>query len=142
MGRKVKNNKAQQGLRVRLPDEKGITLNRNMLHPAFSFKYLSLKKDYSLDQCDKREKIDLLLTIFKLSQMPWNQIQSAPRHGMGHEIIKRSAIKTTIPSNIGEDVRLLSFRFSGKRPMVGYRQDKIFYILWLDCKFKLYDHGG
>ncbi len=143
MRKKIKKGKAHQGHKVHLPvNVAETTQNRNMLHPAFSFKYLSSNKDYSLDQCNQREKIDLLLKLFQLSQVPWSQIQSAHRHGIGHETINRTAIRTPIPTVVGEDVRLLAFRFSKKKPMVGYRRDKVFYILWIDRKFKLYDHGG
>jgi hypothetical protein len=45
-------------------------------------------------------------------------------------------------SHLTEDVqRLIAFRFAGNRPMVGYRVQAIFYLLWLDRDFTLYDHG-
>ena len=44
--------------------------------------------------------------------------------------------------HLTEDVqRLIAFRFAGNAPMVGYRVQAIFYILWLDRDFTLYDHG-
>lgn len=98
--------------------------------PVFSFRYLS--KDYSLEQCTKDEKAALADTLFKLSQLTWSQIESAPRHGSGYEKIARGAIKAAIPAHITEDVNLIAFRFCGKAPMIGYRDRAIFYIIWLD----------
>lgn len=47
-----------------------------------------------------------------------------------------------MPEFITEDkANLLAFRFSGKKPMVGYRIRNIFYVLWFDAAFELYDHG-
>jgi hypothetical protein len=42
-----------------------------------------------------------------------------------------------------EDVSFfLAFRFFDKAPMVGYRKEEVFYVLWLDREFKLYQHSG
>jgi len=47
-----------------------------------------------------------------------------------------------IPAHVTEDVqRFIAFRFSGRAPMVGYRVQAIFYLLWLDRNFTLYDPG-
>lgn len=73
--------------------------------------------------------------------MTWAEINIAPRHGSGHEIISRGAIKFSVPAHITEDVNLLAFRFHGKAPMVGYRDGAIFYAVWIDPHFKLYNHG-
>jgi hypothetical protein len=81
------------------------------------------------------------LTLERLSGLVWHQIQSAPRHGLGSEKIPRNAIKVGIPLFLTEDVDLLAIRFSGKKPMVGYRDGTIFNILWFDWNFSLYDHG-
>jgi hypothetical protein len=110
----------------------------NNLHPAFSFKYL--RKGYHLDDCTKDDKEKLIQRLVKLSGMSWSEIMSAHRHGFGHEKISRSSIKASIPEHITEDVSLLAFRFNGMKPMVGYRADKLFYILWLDYNFSLYPH--
>jgi hypothetical protein len=78
--------------------------------------------------------------IRRMSRMTWLELRQADRHGMGSEKIERGAIKRPIPAHISEDVPLLAFRFSGKKPMVGYRMLGTFHIIWFDCKFTLYDH--
>ena len=76
-----------------------------------------------------------------MSQLTWNEIRSAHRHGLGGEKIDRTAIKRPIPSHVTEDVTFLAYRFSGMKPMVGYRLKEMFHIIWLDRDFTLYDHG-
>jgi hypothetical protein len=107
--------------------------------PVFCFHYLT--GDYSLSKCDKEEKAALADTLHQLSRLTWGQIAGAPRKGAGYEIIARKAIKTGLPSHLSDDVNLLAFRFCANKPMVGYRERRIFHILFLDRDFTLYDHG-
>ena len=54
----------------------------------------------------------------------------------------RDALRAPIPSHITADVqRFIAFRFVGQAPMVGYRVQAVFYILWLDRTFTLYEHS-
>ena len=106
--------------------------------PIFSLRHMS--RDFSLDNCTKDEKAALIDTMFRLSQLTWAQINSAPRHGLGYERIAQSSIKAAIPAHITQDVNLLAFRFHGLAPMVGYRERAIFHIIWLDRSFTLYKH--
>ena len=73
--------------------------------------------------------------------MTWAQIKTADRMGLGFETIARSSITAGIPRHITDDVRLLAFRFFGNAPMVGYRDGRVFFVLWLDRSFTLYNHG-
>jgi len=73
--------------------------------------------------------------------MTWGEIIQAPRHGMGFETIARNAIRRPIPNHVTDDVTFIAFRFSGKKPMVGYRTDGMFHIIWFDCSYDLYDHS-
>jgi hypothetical protein len=107
--------------------------------PIFSLHYL--QKSHCLSDCDKDEKSAFADTLYKLSQITWNEIISSPRHGAGYERIARKAIKASIPSHLKDDINLIAFRFCAKAPMVGYREENIFHILWIDRTFTLYDHG-
>ena len=97
---------------------------------------------YGLETCKLREKADFADALHKRSQLTWNEIQNAPRHGLGSEKMPRSRIQASIPSHVTPDVTFLAFRFSGRKAMVGYRQGHIFYVMWLDRDFTLYDHGS
>ncbi len=111
----------------------------NLLHPAFSFKHLSIA-NHSLQKCEVAEKVALVERLAELGKLTWQEIQTSARHGLGHETIPKNQIKVGLPPCITDDVTLLSFRFDGKKPMVGFRKDKIFYIIWLDRDFSLYVH--
>lgn len=106
--------------------------------PVFSLRYL--QRDFCVDCCEKNEKAAFADKLFKLSQLSWADIRKADRHGLGTEKISRNSIKAAIPTHITPDVDFLAFRFCAKAPMVGYKLGSVFYILWLDRAFKLYDH--
>ncbi|TAF08650.1 MAG: hypothetical protein EAZ77_06805 [Nostocales cyanobacterium] len=107
--------------------------------PIFSLRYLD--SEYCLTKCDKDDQAAFALKLLRLSKLTWSQIQSQDRHKLGYEKISRDAIKAPIPNFITEDVNFIAFRFSGMKPMVGYRDGAIFYVIWLDRNFTLYDHG-
>ena len=136
--RRIKGVEPQQGHKVQVKPTSSQSTNH--LHPAFSFKHMP-SGEFDLSQCDKDEKASLSDTMYLLGQLTWAAIQGQNKHANGHEKIARDAIKTGIPSTVTEDVNLLAFRFQGKKAMVGFRKDKIFYVLWLDRSFKLYNHG-
>lgn len=108
-------------------------------YPVFCLKHIH--KDYSISHCDKNEKIDLIERLCKLSSMTWEQIRMADRHGLGSEKINRDSIKAGFPPHITPDITFYALRFSGLKPIVGYKSDFIFHILYIDRSFTLYDHG-
>lgn len=96
---------------------------------------------YCLSSLDRDDKACFADAIFKRKNFCWKELKGQNRHALGFEKIATDAIQAPIPSFITEDNRnLLAFRFSGKKPMVGYRLRNIFYILWFDAKFELYKH--
>jgi hypothetical protein len=106
-------------------------------YPVFCFKYLH--KDHSLSQCDKDEKVSLIEKLHKFSSMTWEQIRLAPRHGLGQE--KITSFNVTLPGHVTEDVSFYALRFDGKKPIVGYKTDFIFHIVYIDRDFTVYKHG-
>ena len=109
------------------------------LKPKFSLENLS--KSHCLSACSNDEKAAFADRLHEMSQLTWQQINNAPRHGQGSETIVRDAIKgSPIPSCITEDVKIISFRCIGKAPMVGYKVDEVFYVVWIDRAFDLYKH--
>lgn len=131
----AKNNKSNKGKFLKaLPET--VTL-QGFKHPIFCFKYLH--KDFNLSQCDESEKIALLERVVLLSGMTWQEIQLAPRHGLGSEKISVSSIKPSIPEVVTEDVGdLLAMRFHGKMPFVGLRNKFIFHIFYVDRNHECY----
>jgi hypothetical protein len=97
---------------------------------------------YCFSNLEQKDKAAFAESIFKRRNIPWKEIKNLPRHGLGIEKISKSSLKTTLPKNITEDFKyFLAFRFSGKKPMVGYRVHEIFYVLWFDHDFTLYEHS-
>jgi len=108
--------------------------------PTFCLHYLD--NDYGLSQCGKDLKISLIHKLYELSQLTWNQITNAPRHGLGLETIPYEQIKGRMPTHITSDQKFIAIRFHQLKPIVGYRIERIFHIVWLDYNMTLYDHGG
>lgn len=110
----------------------------NHLVPKFSLEYL--QKSHCLSKCTKDEKAALIDRLHELSQLTWQQIQQAHRHGQGSETIARTSMNVGVPPAITDDTPILSFRFSGKAPMVGFRREDVFYLVWIDRAFNVYPH--
>jgi hypothetical protein len=108
------------------------------LTPIFCLRYLA--PPFCVTSCQTGEQAAFALTLRKLSTLTWQQIKNAHRHGLGTEKIGRSSIRAPIPGDITEDVDFLAVRFHGKAPMVGFRSNQVFHVVWLDRAFTLYDH--
>ena len=106
--------------------------------PIFSLRYL--EGEYCLTKCAQDDQAAFALKLHRLSKLTWSQIQSQDRHKLGYERISRDALKASVPKFITEDVNIIAFRFSGLKSMLGYRDGSVFYIIWLDRNFTLYDH--
>nr|WP_314546724.1 hypothetical protein [uncultured Massilia sp.] len=79
--------------------------------------------------------------IYRRRSLAWKDINQAGRHGLGFEKIAKTSIRAPIPRFISDEFdHFLAFRFNGLRPMVGYRVRDVFYVLWFDSNFSLYDH--
>lgn len=109
----------------------------NLDCPAFCLKFI--KREFAIEGCDMEQRASFASMIGKLSQISWNQIYSAPRHGLGCEKIPQHEL-SGIPQHITPDVQLIAFRFWNNAPMVGYRSGRIFHIIWIDPKRKAYPH--
>ena len=107
--------------------------------PVFSLQYV--QPSYCISKCTKDEKSSLVDKMHRLSNLTWAELKQAGRHQLGFEKIARDSIKSAIPNHLTPDVDLIAFRFDGMKPMVGYRREATFFILWLDRDFTLYDHG-
>lgn len=109
----------------------------NTVPPKFSLKHLKGGK-FCLSRCEQSEKAAFADKLRELSQKTWQELQQAPRHGMGFEKIRGYK---DLPVDVSPDVNILAFRFCGKKAMIGYRIDETFYIIALDRNFTAYNHG-
>ena len=137
--KRVENKQGTGSARLKPPPKKDEILPEQQ-PPIFSLEHL--QSTYCITACNSNDQAQFALKLKELSQLTWSHIQSLPRHGLGYEKIRQDAIRHSIPSHITSDVNLLAFRFSGTKPMVGYRSGRIFYVVWLDKDYTLYDHGS
>lgn len=123
---------------VSLPSENDVVKN-DIDYPVFCLKHIHNK--HSLDSCTKEEKVALINKMAMLSKLTWDEIQLAPKHGLGTEKISRGSIKTSVPGFITKDVtHLFAFRFKGKAPFVGHKSGSVFHVIYIDRDFTLYSH--
>jgi hypothetical protein len=135
MGR-IKKQKPKQGNLVKSVEP----INYDQLPPIFSLEKIQQGK-YCLSSLDQEHKAMFSEAIYRRKSTPWNEIKRLDRQGLGTEKIPKSSIKAAIPKFITEDVNdFLVFRYKGKNPMVGYRQRDVFFVLWFDHDFTLYNH--
>lgn len=126
-----------RGKRITAPEVE----NYNDKYIIFSLERIQ-QGAYCLSGLDLNDKAQFAESIFKRRNMTWQELYESGRHGLGCESIDRSAINAPIPVFLTEDTtKFVVLRFSGKKPMVGYRIKNIFYVLWFDAGFCLYDHG-
>jgi len=104
--------------------------------PAFSFKHL--QKSHCFSKCNAEEKRDFAESIYKRKELSWSQLVQGARHGLGSEKITQG-LKVEVPPEFS-GVQLIAFRFSGKKPMIGFRERDVFYVLWFDRDFTVYAH--
>lgn len=136
---KKNNNRNQPGVLKNILESGAVSTNQ--LNPLFSFQYLD--SNYNVSNCEKHDKAELSNQLQVLGSKKWQDLQQAPKHGLGCEKIERNSIQKTIPPHLKDDaaVNFLSFRFSGKKPMVGYRVDQTFHVIWIDRDFTVYNHN-
>ena len=136
--RRLKRRGASRGSRLRLPQ--ATTHNFEHDPPIFALHYLD-PRSFGLAQCEARQKVSVLDTLYRLSRQTWSQLlQSDHRHG-GYERLPRDKIVAPIPVHVTDDVqRFYVFRSGNEGRLVGYRVDQTLVILWIDFKFRLYPH--
>lgn len=133
--------------RIQKPEpEKGkrISLSENVNYetkpPIFSLERVQ-SGTYCFSALDKENKAQFAEAIFKRRTLTWATIKNTDRHGLGFEKIPKKEIKAPLPRFITDDLKdFIVFRFNGKKPMVGYRVNDIYYVLWFDHNFTLYKH--
>ena len=121
---------------IRTPDVTAVPDNDRT--PTFSFAHL--EKGYCIQNCEKEEKAHLADTLRKMGKLKWSELLFCNRHGLGCEKIPRKAIQVGIPSIAEKENHFIAFRFSGMKPMIGWRNHELFQVIWIDPKLKVYKH--
>lgn len=103
--------------------------------PIFCLKHLI--KGFHLSDCDRAQKEDFVDRLVLLSKVTWGEILVAGRKGFGTHQIPRASIRS-VPSTIPQDAVILSLRMNERGRLVGFREEAIFHIMWVDPLHKLY----
>jgi hypothetical protein len=129
-----------KGKKKKIQSSSGSTTNTK--RPIFSFHCMCKGTGYSLECCDSSERSAFSAFLFTISQMTWQEIQNASRHGLGSETISRKSIKQdSILKSTPDDARILAIRYNAKKPVIGYRDGEIFHVICLDHNFSVYQHS-
>ncbi|MCU0432711.1 MAG: hypothetical protein MUC87_04590 [Bacteroidia bacterium] len=108
-------------------------------YPVFSFKYLH--PNYNVEQCEGDDKQALIQRMAMIGRINWNELQLAPRHGIGCEKISKDSIRPGIPAGVPEHIDFfLAFRYNGKKAIIGWRDTFVFHLLYVDRNFSVYAH--
>ena len=139
---KLKQPRAGGGERIKTPAQPSESRPDDE-PPVFCLRYMH--SDYSVRTCSKEDRAAFADTLYELSQLSWSQLRQSQRHGKGYEKIPRGQLRVPPSSSltITEDVDFISFRFAGKKPMIGFRDrdGRTFRIVYLDPSFEVYEHG-
>lgn len=115
---------------------------------TFNFSFLTGDKTYNLSKCDRKVKSKLVERIENLSQEDVTAVLNRTKE-VGLEKIPNDEITGLRIHNVFKDTRenecnkdFWVFRLSKLGRVIGKMNKNIFYILAIDTKFKLYDHGS
>lgn len=115
---------------------------------TFNFSFLTEDKNYNLCQCNKQVRSKLVEKIESLSQEDTVAILGRKKE-TGLEKIPNDEITKLRVHNVFKDTRenecnkdFWVFRLSKLGRVIGKMNKNIFYILAIDTKFKLYNHGS
>lgn len=108
----------------------------NDLHPIFCLRYLV--SEFRVSDCEKEDQAAFAKRLELLSQLFWGQIASSSRLGVGTETIDHASLRVPIPPHITPDQKFLSLHLRGPFRVIGYRDNQVFHIVWIDPKHKVY----
>ena len=134
MGKQIKKEKISGKFKF---EEVG-TVDYNQQKPKISLEFLS--GDYCISKCDMREKAETVLTLHKISQKTWLDLQQLGRKQGGHENIVTTSLKCRVPERFKTFTNALSFHNPKKIVILGFREQDVFYVIAVDPKLKCYNH--
>jgi len=132
----IKRPKAGGGRRLKPRDSQSTSFNKE--RPIFSLHHL--QNSHCLSLCDRDQKAAFADALYKRSRLSWGELKQVGRHGLGYEKIYHTSMSVPIPSCVTEDVTIIAFRFNGHAPMIGYRDQATFHVVWIDPNYTAYDH--
>lgn len=129
-GKGVSQPKPLEGARVTPP------IQTDALPPIWCFKHL--QKNWGVDELNKDQRSTVLKALVLRSAVDWRTLRTAPSQGLGRERLSQKQIKSTIPAIVGNDA--IEIFHCGDGRIAGVKREQQFLIVWIDFKFRLYDH--
>lgn len=126
-----KEPKKEKGAKLKTPPEQQKKSGSD--HLTISLRHLAAS--HCISKCQKPDVLSFADKVRMLTQKSWSELQQAHKHGLGFETIARDGLKVAVPDHVTPDVNIIAFRFSGKMPMVGYKDGQTFHVLWFDRAF-------
>ncbi|WP_420589206.1 hypothetical protein [Bacterioplanoides sp.] len=111
------------------------------LYPKFSFEF-AVNHSRSLEKLSKDDASNCIKKITQLSKQTWREISNLPRK-QGFEKIPKTSFKSlpSPPHKFKEFNQIDVFRLPAKSGrLIGYIEDEVFYVVWIDTKFDMYNH--
>jgi len=130
---KIKNRTTNTGVLIKTPEEGG---GSDHLTPLFCLSLIA--RDFCVLDCETNEQAAFACKLRKISQMTWRELKNAPREGLGFESIY-NIDKDKIPA-VAQGKRILAFRISEIHRLIGYRDNRVFHIIWNDPRGRVYPH--
>lgn len=119
--------------------------------PLFSFRHICTK-DYCAKKCTYEQFKSYSDTLRMLSDLEWTVIEGSPSNGRGYETIPVKSLSSSakIPVPFSKKEAVFVFRFGGggrvgsktSGRIAGIKDGDKFYVLFIDSKLNLYDHGS
>jgi hypothetical protein len=94
---------------------------------------------FAVGDCTRDEKAAFADRLQHLARMTWTQILMAGRTGAGSETIAQASLNVPIPGFVTPDRRLLTLRFGDAARIIGFREDAVLHIIWIDPHHRAYD---
>lgn len=120
--------------------------------PAEPDTTLSLKlicqDEHSTSKCSYHQLKSFSEKLRVITSVSWSTIVSSSRTTNGYEVIPRPSLKRVVPVGVPPSAEILIFRFGGgagskhSGRIAGYKAGSTFYLLFIDSKLDLYDHGS
>ena len=101
-----------------------------------------MRSGYTIDECRQAGKAEEFLeALWRRSKLTWRDLLVADHEKIGAEPLPQSRVTSTAIANLTPDEKLLVFRFASRTGrIVGYREGRIYHVLWVDPSLSLYPH--
>ncbi|MDD7984009.1 hypothetical protein PQO01_03465 [Lentisphaera marina] len=114
----------------------------NNLYPKFSLEFNTASGRKISDIKDKKDRVLVLDKFVYLNTLTWKDIKKLPRE-QGFEKIPFSQLKKAgnKPHRFKDETDVVVFRMpSAKGRLIGFIDSEVFYLVWVDTKFDMYNH--